>query len=363
MPVTVHCDVAKETYPVHLSPMTRYRLVLDPRVVAPEGYDRSVVTTFGDPSDDENFSEIEFVDFMRRLLEVRFPGHRVTQEHRGIDILLERDGEYTIIELKRVPPQTSHRIRQTVEQVLRYGERLEMSPRKPRMVLAIPSLLSAGYLKTFRAAGIDVWDRAWIQDAAVAANMTGEASRFVGTTQAEQPRSHAQELQTRLDEIFPGKAGWPAYQKLCGEVLDYLFCPPLSAPISERKNETETNRRDFILPNYANDGFWAFMRGRYGADHVVVDAKNYTGEVKKDEILQLANYLSLHGPGHFGMIITRQGADNSALVTRREQWTRYGKLILILNDEDIKQMLAAKDATDGAELLIRQKIEDFRLSI
>jgi hypothetical protein len=117
------------------------------------------------------------------------------------------------------------------------------------------------------------------------------------------------------------------------------------------------------LPNYANDGFWAFLRGRYGADHVVVDAKNYTDEVKKNEVLQLANYLSLRGPGHFGIIVTRKGGDNSALVTRREQWIMYGKLILVLNDDDIKQMLESKDASDEADLLIRQKIEDFRLSI
>ena len=96
---------------------------------------------------------------------------------------------------------------------------------------------------------------------------------------------------------------------------------------------------------------------------MVVDAKNYTHEVQKSEVLQLANYLSIHGPGHFGIIVTRKGGDNSALVTRREQWIMYGKLILILNDDDVKQMLESKDASDDADWLIRQKIEDFRLSI
>jgi hypothetical protein len=85
-----------------------------------------------------------------------------------------------------------------------------------------------------------------------------------------------------------------------------------------------------------------FLRERYGADHVVVDAKNYTDEVKKAEVLQLANYLSLQGPGHFGFLVTRKGADTSALATRREQWAMHSKMILVLNDDDIKQMLKAK---------------------
>jgi hypothetical protein len=325
----------------------------------------SVVTTLSEPDDDGDFNEVDFVNFLRRLLEARYPCHRITQEDRGIDLLIDRGGEYTIVEAKRVSPQTSSRIDRAAEQLWGYRERMRgVSPSaKFNLALAIPSLLSSGRLDAFRRLEIDVWDRDWILSAAVEAGMEDEATRFIGGRPSRRLKSPSQELRKRLEAIHPGRVQWPEYQKLCGEILDYLFCPPLATPISERTNEAETNRRDFILPNYANSGFWAFLRGRYGADHVVVDAKNYTDEIKKTEVLQLANYLSLHGPGHFGIIITRNGADNSAIVTRREQWTVYSKLILILNDEDIKQMLEAKGAPGEADLLIRQKIEDFRLSI
>jgi hypothetical protein len=325
----------------------------------------SVTTTLKEPGDEGDFNEVDFVDFMRRLLETRYPDRRITQEQRGIDLLMIHDGQYAIVEIKRVSPQTATRINQVTEQLFGYRDLLRgiVSPAKVDLVLAIPSLLSRGNIEAFRRAGIDVWDRNWIQNAATTANMADEAARFIGGGPPRKARTHAQGLQQRLERIPPGRPHWPAYQKLCGEVLDYLFCPPLSTPISERTNETETNRRDFILPNYANSGFWAFLRGRYNADHVVVDAKNYTDEIEKAEVLQLANYLSLHGPGQFGIVITRKGADHSALVTLREQWTVYSKLILVLSDDDMNQMLEAKDATDEADLLIRQKIEDFRLSI
>jgi hypothetical protein len=326
---------------------------------------KAMPTTFSDPDGEGDFNGFDFERFLQRLLEVRYSDHGVLPGDHGTDLSFTRDGEYTVVQVKRSPPLTATRINQTVEELRRHVEGLQGRDAHARvkLVLATPSALSVGNLKTFHDAGIDVWDRDWIWSAAESANMANEAARFIGRAGHPARHSHAQELQRRLVQIRPGRADWPAYQKLCGEILDYLFCPPLSAPISERTNEAENNRRDFILPNYSNGGFWAFLRDRYHADHIVVDAKNYTGEIKKAEVLQLANYLSLHGPGHFGIIVTRKGADSSALVTRREQWTVYSKLILVLDDEDIKQMLKAKEASEDPDLLIRQKIEDFRLSI
>ncbi|MEO3748687.1 hypothetical protein [Plantactinospora sp. B5E13] len=324
-----------------------------------------MVTTLIESGDEGDFKEADFIYFLRSLLNARYPDSRIMANVDGIDLILDRRGEYTIVEVKRAAPQTLSRVNMVAHQLSRLGERLRAgaSPVRVNLVLAIPGSLSVSNLEALRRSGIDVWDRKWILASAAAVGMEDEAIRFIkGGVKPKSP-SHAQALGWRLERIPPGRADWSAYQKLCGEILDHLFCPPLSAPIGERTNEAETNRRDFILPNYAISGFWAFLRVRYGADHVVVDAKNYTDGIKKPEVLQLANYLSLHGPGHFGLIVTRKGADNSALVTRREQWTVYNKMILILDDDDVKQMLESKDASGEPDLLIRQKIEDFRLSI
>jgi hypothetical protein len=117
------------------------------------------------------------------------------------------------------------------------------------------------------------------------------------------------------------------------------------------------------MPNYAAHGFWRYMREKYHADHIVIDAKNYSKPVSKNQILQMANYLSEHGAGLFGLIATRKGQDANSNHILREQWLMHRKLILILTDEDIMQMLTTKRAGGDAEPLIQQKIEDFRLSI
>ena len=51
------------------------------------------------------------------------------------------------------------------------------------------------------------------------------------------------------------------------------------------------NRRDFIIPNYSEEGFLRYLRSRYSADYIVVDAKNYTHKITRKDALQIANYL------------------------------------------------------------------------
>jgi hypothetical protein len=167
----------------------------------------------------------------------------------------------------------------------------------------------------------------------------------------------------QLENIPSGNDEWSAYQKLIGDILEFLFCPPLEKPIPERSNRPRTNRRDFILPNYAPEGsLWAYMRTHYSAYLVVVDAKNSGRNINKKEILQVGNYLSSHGTGLFGVIMSRKGIKINAEETQREQWAFHRKLILVLDDTEVKQMIVMRIAGEDPAGYIRQVIEDFRLA-
>jgi hypothetical protein len=192
-----------------------------------------------------------------------------------------------------------------------------------------------------------------------------DAARGTDTEDAprdEAPQSTAKALLAALDSTPPGRSAWSQYQKLVGNVLEFLFRPPLAKPHSELPNNTGTNRRDLVFPNYAVDGFWASLKTHYAAHLVVVDAKNFTKKVGKTEVLQIATYLSDHGAGLFGLIVSRNDCAYSAEVTQREQWAIHRKMIIMLNDADLRQMFAIQLSAGDPSDLIRQKIEDFRLS-
>lgn len=172
------------------------------------------------------------------------------------------------------------------------------------------------------------------------------------------------ELLRRLTTIPKGKAGWSAFEHFAEDLLNLLFVPPLNAVIPQSSNENGFNRRDFVLPNYAPaETFWGFLRVHYRGDFIVVDAKNYTKQVGKEEVLQLANYLSHHGTGLVGMLLTRTGLSPNGRWTSREQWLLHNKLIIGLGEDDYRQMLLTRRSGGDPAELVRQRIEDFRLRI
>lgn len=60
-------------------------------------------------------------------------------------------------------------------------------------------------------------------------------------------------------------------------------------------------------------------------------------------------------------LLSQDGVGESAQYTLREVWAIEKKLIIVLQDNDIEQMLIEKSLGREPENIIRQRIEDFRL--
>jgi hypothetical protein len=271
-----------------------------------------------------------------------------------------------LIECKSFPTVTGTRLLEAVAQLRRYQEFV----RADDFVLALPARLTADQRKSVESTGVGIWDL----DAIAARFSTGlhtvahpflRALLTSAAALAQPTASPSFEAQLLNDlRILPsGHPTWAAYQQLIARIFERLFCPPLSAPITELHDDAGANRRDIILPNYADDGFWAFIRGRYCADFIVVDAKNHSAPIGKGEVLQVLNYLKRHGAGLLGIVVSRCGGDASCLHTVHEHWANDGKLVVVLSDDHVERMLRTKEAGGPPEDVLRQWIEDFRLAL
>lgn len=282
------------------------------------------------------------------------------------DIVAERKKGKTwdkiVIEIKYITSMTIDRIKSVIESY----KKMEGAIGNFKFILLFPGKLTEVASLLLNQNNIEVWDLEYIST-----RFKNEIEQIdhpifrslftLNTYNSNIPVE--QVFINKLKSCKPGKENWSMYQKLIGEILSFLFCPPLLLPLSEKSDALKINRRDFIFPNYCEIGFWAFLRSRYHADYIVVDAKNYNKQVTKKEVLQIANYLKFHGTGLFGMIISRNGISQGALYTIREVWAIDKKLIIVLQDNEIEQMLLEKLTKREPENVIRQKIEDFRLSL
>ena len=316
----------------------------------------------------------EFVDYLVRLLKMNNTFSSVQQDiasgqrsaAKRIDIFarekISNDWSEVYIECKSQRGFSIGRLEDTLAQLTIYQKLVEGK----RLALAFPGTLPEAATKAIETQGIEVWDIPFLSQ-----RFENEIPRIehpilqpiLLAAIGKNRKSSEEVLIHELEVCKPGKEDWAKYQKLVGRILERLFCPPLSPPLAERSDAEQVNRRDYILPNYAESGFWHFLRTTYQADYIVVDAKNYKNDVGKKEALQIANYLKPHGAGLFGMIFCRDSIDNSCECTLKEQWTIHRKLIIVVSDSDIKQMLLNKSSNGPPEEIIKQKIEDFRLSM
>lgn len=289
----------------------------------------------------------------------------------GLDFVASRDGRPLLILVKVTTPQTSHRLeemRTDLDRAAQWYQQLHPGA-EPVHVLAFPGVLSESKRTLAARSRVEIWDGQYLRDRAERAGIGVPPYVALGadpgtSSLAATGTGYRHVLLDRLREISPSQAGWPAYEKFCEDVLNFLFVPPLNPAIAQSRDGHGTNRRDYVLPNYAVDGgFWQFMRTHYDAHYVVAEVKNLASSPGKREILQVANYLNPHGTGLFALILARTELNATATWVCREQWIQHNKLIIALDDDDVRQMVESKIAGKDPAELVRQKIEDFRLGI
>lgn len=318
------------------------------------------------------FRELDFITYLSKLMKANDAFSNINldpkftdSENRTLrpDIVCEFENKTLVIEAKNVVSVTNKRVDEYIAQVKRY----EFVGDKVQLVIAFPDELQTAYKNNFNKENILVWD---------ASDLASIFSRQLEVI-SETPlypilfSAGAKQLETSKSKLFieslisikPGKSDWNTYQKLISNIMEFLFTPPLGKPLYELADKTQTNRRDITIPNYAENGFWRLLRETNFADYIVIDAKNLTKSIEKRDVLQVSNYLKKFGTGLFGMIVSRNKPHQNAIHTQREHWIADNKLIIFLQDEDIIQMLTMKDGAGKPEEVIRQKIEDFRLSI
>lgn len=319
------------------------------------------------------FRESELILFLKLLLDKHPSFRNISHEARisnelkyRADILAEQKVNdkwiKVLIELKSIPTFTTKRLLDIVNQLNTYKSHIKGDT---KLVLSFPGVLPQSDNELLKNANIEVWDKDFIANTFSKELEEIDDKIFLKlfSTFTAKPKVE-DSLLNDLKSIPAGRDDWSKYQKHVEKILSYLFSDVLSDPITELSDKYGINRRDFILRNYCENGFWKYLREKYQADFVVIDAKNYTGKIKKNQILQMQNYLKTHGTGLFAIIISRNGEeDKGAYFTRREAWTTERKMIIILDDKDMEKMVLAKASSNRPEEIIIQKIEGFRLEM
>lgn len=166
-------------------------------------------------------------------------------------------------------------------------------------------------------------------------------------------------LLERLEQCPPGKERWEEYQDLVEEIFRHLFVPPLSKPEPQSRSDDGLDIMDVVFPNHVGSGFWAEVKAEYEGSYIVVEAKNKES-CDKNDVIQLGNYLNKRHLGLFGILSSR-GISRPAEEERRAAYSNLNRMIILINDEDIREMILKKARKEDPEDVLRDRIDLYRM--
>lgn len=170
----------------------------------------------------------------------------------------------------------------------------------------------------------------------------------------------AADLLAALDACPEGIAGWTQFEDIGTDILSYLLVPPLNAPYRQPRSFSGIDRRDAIFPNRVvnPETVWGRLLQDHRARMVLVEFKNYAGEIGKDEVDQTRSYLT-NTIGKLALLCCRRPPGKHALLRRNQVYTQDSKVILFLTEAHLREMIYMKERGEDPSLFIMSLVELF----
>lgn len=327
-----------------------------------------------------------FEDLVRRILEAN--NFRVTTNNirgdRGFDFLADFENERWAIEVKYYRTARAQPSLIDAAAVRVAGNGVAAQAQKGMLVVSciLSTELREAFEQKFSITFVDQVDlRIWCKshpdlaaelDALLEVNPSEPQTTRDEPTRSSKPLRGApsQRLDTRgtelcqeLKTIKKGKASWAQYEKVCEKILKYLFPNDLHGWHSQMRTDDGLNRYDYVCRVRPTTEFWKFVIDHLDSRYVLFEFKNYSGKIKQGQILTTEKYLLERGLRRMAIIMTRVGAEPHAVAMTQGAMREQGKLMLIVNDEKVCEMLHMKERGEDPTDCLFEIADNFLLTL
>jgi len=175
--------------------------------------------------------------------------------------------------------------------------------------------------------------------------------------------SEGTDLCRRLRRLGRGKTTWALYEKLCIDILRYLFANDLEGWHAQKSIDGGLHRYDYVCRVKTTTEFWRLLVENLNSRYIVFEFKNYTHKIKQGQILTTEKYLLEKGLRKVAIVLTRLGSDKNANSIMQGAMREHGKLILCLNDDAVCEMLHMKERGEDPTDFLFEKTDEFLLTL
>lgn len=153
------------------------------------------------------------------------------------------------------------------------------------------------------------------------------------------------------------------YEKICAEILSYLFKNEFSQFSEQHTTSDDMFRMDIICGLKGTTAFWKFLIKFYNTKFVVFECKNYSHKIEQNLIYVTDKYLFNPVLRNVAFILSRKGFNNNAQKAALGILKEQGKLILDITDTDLETMINAKAEGKEPSDFLLDKVEKLLMGI
>jgi len=160
-----------------------------------------------------------------------------------------------------------------------------------------------------------------------------------------------------------GTTGWADFEDISAEILEYLFNNDLSVWKRQQRTDDELSRFDMICRVNSQDDFWRALVSSFNSRYVLFEFKNYKDPIPQGQIYTTERYLFPKALRGTAIIIARNGAHANAISAAKGALREHGKLIMILDQSDLIEMIRNKDNGDIPSDYLSDKLDEHLMSV
>ena len=153
------------------------------------------------------------------------------------------------------------------------------------------------------------------------------------------------------------------YEELCQEVFVHLFDPDLYGFQRQAETTDGGNRYDFICRIKSGNLFWDGLRHDFRTKAILFECKNYEEGIGPDQVYSTERYLFSGALRTVCFLISRIRPTDGAIRAAQGAMRESGKLVLLLSNEDLIEMLRLKSEPEGPENYLDERIWNFVISL
>lgn len=155
------------------------------------------------------------------------------------------------------------------------------------------------------------------------------------------------------------------YEELCHMLLKNVFSEELALWKEQQKSNNDLYRFDLLcrIKDGNKKTFWSILERYFNSKYVIFEFKNYSETITQKEVYTTEKYLYSKALRSVGIIIAANGYDANAYWAAKGCLRENGKLIILLQTQDLINMNKMKmDQEDPSDYLL-EKLDGILLEL